>query len=187
MGKQAYSGFTLIEMIVVLTVLVILAGAVVPMLHRAARQGDLDDVTARVTASARFARETALARAVAVDLTVETAPAAIMLAMEPEGDMQSPLGSSSPMGATMRPNAADQTTLPLPQRYALVLLPDGVTAQLEADPSAANSQTYAAGEALRFPPDGHTQGGVIVLHDARGRERRILVAPGTGQVVGAEQ
>jgi type II secretion system protein H len=187
MARQARSGFTLVEMMVVLVTLVILAAAVVPMLHRAARQGDLDTATARVAASARFARETAVARAVTVDLTLETAPAAVTLAVEADDTAQTPIGSSSPTAAMTRGGTAADSTQPLPPRYAHVLLPEGVTAQLEADPEASTSQPLTSGEGLRFPPDGRTDGGVIGLHDARGRERRIRVVPGTGQVVGSEQ
>src|SRR5579862_2625961 len=56
--KGSRNGFTLIEMIVVLFALVILAAAVIPSMRGAGRENDLDNVTARVIASARYARET---------------------------------------------------------------------------------------------------------------------------------
>src|SRR5262249_46483761 len=80
-GSTAPSnGFTMVEMFVVLLALAILAAAVVPALRGAGRQGDLDDAAARVAASARFARETALSHGTMVTLTVETSPEMIRLA-----------------------------------------------------------------------------------------------------------
>jgi len=188
MIARSPSGFTLIEMTVVLMILVIVAAAVVPALHGAARQGDLDGVTARVAASARYARETATGRAVTVDLAVQSDPAAVLLEVEPEDAVPTAFGSSTPTSTMTRPgaNGSDAAQQPLAQRYARVLLPQGVTAQLESAAEGTSGQTLAAGEPLRFPPDGRPDGGAIVLRDARGHERRILVIPGTGQVVGTE-
>jgi len=80
----------------------------------------------------------------------------------------------------------------LPASFASVLMPPRVTAHLEAapvDPDSNTSPLVSApgagnqGEtSLRFPPDGRTAGGVVVLSDDRGRERRVLVTPETGVV-----
>src|SRR2546422_344049 len=75
---------------------------------------------------------------------------------------------------------------------ALVIVPAGVTARLEPPPedlsnpsptAQSASRTSPAGEdTLRFLPDAPSPGGVIVLTDARGRERRVVVAPRTAVV-----
>src|SRR2546428_9358751 len=67
--------FTLIELLVVLVALVIVASAVVPALRNAGHQQDLAEVADRVAASARFARDEAVARQAAIVLTVAPAPA----------------------------------------------------------------------------------------------------------------
>jgi prepilin-type N-terminal cleavage/methylation domain-containing protein len=180
---QSRRAFTLVEMMIVLVTLVIVAAAVVPMLHGAARQGDLDSATARIAASARYARETAITQAVTIDLIIATAPPAIELTQESLDTTQGPMTSSSPMSNAMRPNTQTDVLAPLPARYAHVPLPDGITAQIEPDPEAMlTNQPQTQGDMLRFPPDGHLEGGMIVLHDVRGRERRIVVTAGTGKV-----
>src|SRR5437016_2510432 len=91
-------GFTLIELIVVLFALVILAAAVIPSLRGAGRENDLDDVTARVIASARYARETAAARGVSVDLTLDATAGMIRLVQEQETTSGSPFSSGPSAG-----------------------------------------------------------------------------------------
>ena len=75
---------------------------------------------------------------------------------------------------------------PLPVAYALVHLPSQVHARLEAAPETSNAPASAASggelQALRFPPDGRTTGGIVVLTDGRGRVLRVAVTPETGLV-----
>ena len=67
-------------------------------------------------------------------------------------------------------------------------LPPGVTARLEPAPEGEvgtapfDLRAPAGEDALRFPADGRPDGGVVVLTDDRGRERRVVVAPDTGVV-----
>jgi hypothetical protein len=170
---------------VVLVALVVLAALVVPALMGRARQGDLDGAAARVAASARFARDTAVSRGVTVVLAIETEPGMIRLAVEEEDTTTAATGAFAPVaGASMRSGAATISPSMLPDRFARIVLPARVTAHLEPAIDEYSPQaSLATGDGLRFPPDGRTEGGVVVLSDMRGRERRILVAPGTGQVV----
>jgi type II secretion system protein H len=171
------SGFTLIELLVVLVALVVLAAAVVPALRGAGHQENLDAATARVAASARFARETAASRGVTVTLTAETEPSMIRLAID---ENEATPAAGLPVG---RAGQGDAPSPLLPARFAQVFLPAGVTAQLEEAPDDSSNRSAGTIDGLRFPPDGPGPGGVIVLSDARGRERRILVTPGTSQVI----
>src|SRR5437763_1394011 len=82
--------FTLIELLIVLVALVVLASAVVPALHNAGHEEDLAQVMDRVAASARFARDEAVARQVPIVLAVASAPAAVQLAVDGSGVMGSP-------------------------------------------------------------------------------------------------
>ena len=175
-------GFTLIELMVVLIALVIVAAAVVPALRGAGHQGDLDSAASRVAAAARVGRDTAVEQQVPIDLTLENEPAP-RLRLVPAAD-----------GATVPQPVGSTTAAPplLPAVFASVPMPPRVTAHLEAvpvDPGSNSSPLVSAprtgnpGEtSLRFPPDGRTAGGVVVLSDDRGHERRVLVTPETGVV-----
>jgi len=197
-ARRPQGGFTLIELIVVLIGLAVVAAAVVPSLAAAGRQGELDRVAARVAASARFARETAIEHQAALVMTVETAPDVVRLAWDADAPQLASLaapGSRLPAGDTERgswsvePGTAPKAQeVPLPRAFAIVPLPARVAARveraLEESVLAAPAQARAASAdpVLRFPADGRTGGGVILLTDDRGRERRVVLAPQTGVV-----
>jgi prepilin-type N-terminal cleavage/methylation domain-containing protein len=174
---QNPKGFTLIELLVVLVALVVLASAVVPALRAAGHQEDLAEVADRVAASARFARDEAVARQAPIVLSVVPAPAAVQLAVDASGVMGAPgaMGGPSPL-------------LPLPSAFALVHLPPRFQARLEAVPETFNGSATATPtsggtlQTLRFPSDGQTTGGMVLLTDDRGRTVRIVVTPDTGVV-----
>jgi prepilin-type N-terminal cleavage/methylation domain-containing protein len=193
------SGFTLIEMIVVLVGLAVVASAVVPQILAAGRQGDLDRIAVRVAASARFARETAIEHQSALLMTVEAAPDAVRLQWESEEmapDAPDRARVTSERRDGQRGAASQEPTagVSLPRLFAIVPLPSRVTAHLEPAPEegvlsapAVVRAPLAGGSgpsapALRFPADGRTEGGVVVLADDRGRERRIVVTPESGVV-----
>src|SRR5947209_8629180 len=148
-------GFTLIELLVVLVALVIVASAVVPALRNAGHQQDLAEVADRVAASARFARDEAVARQAAIGLTVALAPAAVQLAVDASG--AAVVSGSMAMGAS-RGIRSSSPLLPLPSAFALVRLPPRFQARLEALPETFNGSattTPTSGgtlETLRFPP-----------------------------------
>jgi prepilin-type N-terminal cleavage/methylation domain-containing protein len=183
--ERLNAAFTLIELLVVLIALVVMAAAVVPALHGAGHQQDLAGVATRVAASARFARNEAIERQAAIVLTVEPSPAVIRLAVDDSGALggQAPVTMGTPGSMGMQASA-----LPLPSTYALVRLPSRVQARLEVVPETLNgsvSSMPASGsnlEMLRFPPDGRTTGGMVVLTDNRGRTVRLTVAPDMGVV-----
>src|SRR5438128_1785880 len=105
--KGSHRGFTLIEILVVLFALVILAAAVVPSLRGASSQGNLDDATARVMASARFARETAATRGVSVDLTADATAGMVQLVLEQDATTSgSPFASGGGAGPSGGRNAS---------------------------------------------------------------------------------
>ena len=182
--RHTNKSFTLIELLVVLIALVVVA-AVVPALHGAAHQQDLSGVASRVVASARYARNEAIARQETIVLTVEQSPPAVRLAVDSSGTMgnAAPVTMGTPGGM-----GAQSSNLPLPASFALIRLPTRVQAHLEAVPETLNgsvSSTPASGgtpEMLRFPPDGRAIGGMVVLTDARGRTVRVAVTPDTGVV-----
>jgi prepilin-type N-terminal cleavage/methylation domain-containing protein len=182
--KNGTSGFTLVELLVVLVALVVLAAMVVPTLYQGGRQGDLDGTTARVVASARFARETAVSRGATVAMIVESEPDAVQLVIEDEEVASTSPASPTSAVPTRSAGQPGGSTGLLPGRIARVPLPGGVTAHLEpaVDRFSDSRISTSLGDALLFPPDGRTEGGVIVLTDRRGRERRVSVAPGTGSV-----
>jgi len=169
----------------VLVALVIVASAVVPALRNAGHQQDLAEVADRVAASARFAREEAVARQAAIVLTVAPAPAAVRLAVDASG--AAAVSGSMAMGAS-RGIRSSLPLLPLPSAFALVRLPPRFQARLEALPETFNGSattTPTSGgtlETLRFPPDGRTTGGMLLLTDDRGRTVRVVVTPDTGVV-----
>jgi prepilin-type N-terminal cleavage/methylation domain-containing protein len=167
-------GFTLIELSVVLLALVIVAAAVVPALHGAGRQEDLAGVAARVAASARFARDEAVERQMPITLIVQPELPAVRLAVDGTAGPQT-MGGQSPL-------------LSLPSAFAFVRLPQRIHARLEAVPETLNGSVpvmpASGGElpSLRFPPDGRTAGGAVLLTDDRGRTLRVAVTPDTGRV-----
>jgi prepilin-type N-terminal cleavage/methylation domain-containing protein len=179
------TGFTLIELLIVLVALVVLASAVVPALHNAGHQEDLAQVMDRVAASARFARDEAVARQIPIVLTVVPAPAAVQLAVDASGVMGARGSTPSGGAGAMRTSSP---LLPLPSAFALVPLPPRFQARLEALPETFNGSvtgTPAGGadlQTLRFPPDGRTMGGMVLLTDDRGRTVRVVVTPDTGVV-----
>jgi len=170
---------------VVLIGLIIVAAAVVPALRGAGHQQDLSEVASRVAASARYARNEAVERQATIVLTVELSPAEVRLAVDETGAFgnQAPVGMETParMGTSSSSAVLNST-------YALVRLPARVQARLEAVPEPLNGSSTAMPasggnlEMLRFPPDGRTTGGAVVLTDARGRAVRVIVAPDTGVV-----
>src|SRR5207253_3102884 len=95
---------------IVLMALVIVAAAVVPSLRGAGRQGDLDDVAARIAASARFARETAAVRGATADLAVDTSSGSILLTLEQDASGTGPQAMPAP--GTRSTGAAGTTVLP---------------------------------------------------------------------------
>ena len=109
-------------------------------------------------------------------LTVEPSPAVVRLAVESSGALggQTPVSMGTP--GSMGTQSAN---LPLPATYALIRLPSRVQAHLEAVPETLNGSTSAMPvsggnlETLRFPPDGRTTGGMVVLTDQRGRTVRV--------------
>jgi hypothetical protein len=170
--------------VVVLMGLALVAAAVVPAVSAVGRQGDLDRTAARVAASARFARETAIELQATVTMTVETAPDAVRLSWQEEESLPTP-GSQLP-AASRESRAASRDGGHLPGRFAFVPLPSQLSAHLEpAAESAGPAAPRGArdnGGVLRFPANGRPEGGLITLMDDRGRERRILVMPETGVV-----
>jgi prepilin-type N-terminal cleavage/methylation domain-containing protein len=184
-SSRSKAAFTLIELLVVLVALVVLASTVVPALRNAGHQQDLAEVADRVAASARFARDEAVARQAPIVLTVGPAPAAVQLAVDASSMMSAP--GSMAMGATggMR---SSSPLRPLSSTFARVPLPPRFQARLEALPETFNGSVTAppAGGAdlqtLRFPPDGRTMGGMVLLTDDRGRTVRVVVTPDTGVV-----
>jgi hypothetical protein len=178
---------------VVLIGLVIVAAAVVPALRGAGHQADVTEVAARVAASARFARDEAMQRQAAIVLSVQSQPAELRLAVDTstvEGN-GGPQGINSPMPGEMA--RAGQTgpqspLLPLPAAFAAVPLGTHIQARLEGVAETFNgSPTGTAstgGEVsmIRFPADGRTTGGVVVLTDDRGRTLHVVVTPDTGVV-----
>jgi Tfp pilus assembly protein FimT len=180
--ERLNAGFTLIELMVVLIGLVIVAAAVVPALRGAGHQQDLTSTAARVEASARFARDEAIRRQATILLTVATEPAAVRLAVE-----NTP--ASNGMGPVGMPSASGQpANMMLSSSFALVRLPTKIQARLEPVPETMNGSMTAAPatngdmESLRFPPDGRSMGGAVVLTDSRGRSLRVTVTPETGVV-----
>jgi prepilin-type N-terminal cleavage/methylation domain-containing protein len=180
--ERLNAGFTLIELMVVLIGLVIVAAAVVPALRGAGHQQDLTGTAARVEASARFARDEAVRRQATILLTVEQQPAAVRLAVD---NTPAPNGMG-PVG--MMPASGQPANVALSSSFALVRLPTRIQARLEPVPETMNgamtATTAANGEvdSLRFPPDGRSAGGAVVLTDSRGRTLRVVVTPDTGVV-----
>jgi prepilin-type N-terminal cleavage/methylation domain-containing protein len=182
------AGFTLIELLIVLVALVVLASAVVPALRNAGHQEDLAEVADRVAASARFARDEAVARQSAIVLTVDPQPAAVRLTVDTQGAGVTSGSGTGGAGGGMASTAPLTSTLALPSAFALVRMQPRFQARLEAVPETFNGSataTRASGAALqtlRFPPEGRTMGGMVVLTDDRGRSVRIVVTPNTGVV-----
>jgi hypothetical protein len=176
---------------VVLLALVIVAAAVVPALHGAGRQEDLAGVAARVAASARFACDEAVERQTAITLTVQPEPAVVRLAVDDTAGASLDASSGVPVSRSMAgpgTAGAQSPLLSLPSAFALIRLPLRIHARLEAVPETLNGSapvTPASGgelPSLRFPPDGRTAGGAVVLTDDRGRTLRVAVTPDTGMV-----
>jgi type II secretion system GspH-like protein len=166
----------------VLVALVVIAAAAVPALRQAGHREELSEVAARVAASARFARDEAVARQAAIVLTVDGA-SGVRLAVDTQG-MLGTVGAGGGM-ATQAPVAS---VVALPSAFALIHLPPQCQARLEAVPEPLNGSPTATPTSggsvgtLRFPPDGRTLGGMVVLTDERGRTLRIVVTPDTGVV-----
>jgi type II secretory pathway pseudopilin PulG len=175
----------------VLIALAIMTAAVVPALHGAAHQQDLSEVATRVAASARFARDEAANRQETIVLSVETSPPAVLLAVDTSGMTgETPPGMMNAPGSMAAPGGmgTSSANVPLPATYALIRLPAQVRARLESVPEPLNQSVASTGtsngplETLRFPPDGRTTGGMVVLTDARGHTMTVTVAPDTGTV-----
>jgi len=180
-SSKSKAAFTLIELLVVLVALVVLASAVVPALRNAGHQQDLAEVADRVAASARFARDEAVARQASIVLTVAPAPAAVQLAVDASGMMGAPgsMAMGAPGGAPLRPLSSAFAHVPLPLRFQarLEALPETFNGSVTATPASGGAL-----DTLRFPPDGRTLGGMILLTDDRGHTLRVVVTPDTGVV-----
>jgi type II secretory pathway pseudopilin PulG len=188
--ERLIPGFTLVELIVVLICLIVMAVAVVPALRGAGHQEDLNSAAMRVAAAARLGRDTAVEQQVPIDLMLESQPPAVRLV--PAEETTGPTTQSAPAVPSAMGRGTTTGSPILPSRIANVLLPARVTAHMEAAPedpassvssTSSNSRAGAQNETgLRFPPDGRTVGGMVVLSDDHGHVQRVLITPQTGIV-----
>lgn len=150
------AGFTLIELIFVMVILAILVGVSLPRFSRSYAHWQLERTAFDIAQQLRYAQAAAIANRKPVQCDVVEGVVACEHAVDP--------------AAEPKPEAPQ-----LPPRFAKGKAPPEGIAVAAQHPDGV--------EALRFYPDGHSDGGTIVVEtEADAPGYRIQVDPGTGDV-----
>ncbi len=160
------SGFTLIELMVVVVVMAILAGAVAPSIVSATRRTGLDATARRLADLLDFASAAAVARRQPVTVNLD-AERHVCWAVTWAPTLPWLAESETPEERTL-------VQLELPERISVTLVRDSGQEQ--------PPQLGSAWETIRFAPDGTAEDVAAELRDDRENVRTIQVVFATGEV-----
>lgn len=145
-------GFTLLELLVVLTLMALMAGMVAPRLVGTLDRMNVRSAAGRIVATLRYARSQAASEQrffrVDIDLSGRT------LTVAP----------ASPLPEAL----ASRGTLSLPEGVRFL--------EAQSVSGASSSDTFT----IRFSPLGRTTGGQLLIGDEAGRRLRVVLDPLTG-------
>ncbi len=155
-------GLTLIELVVVLTVLACAAGLIVPRIGGSLSRQELQESGQRLAWTARTIRESAVARGQKLVLMIDLDEGAYAAARRATGGSLEPLRTS-----WIKPTRWPETV-----KVTEMKLPDGTTAT-------------SGQQQIGFEPDGTSSGGSIRLISGD-REYVVLIRPGSGSAVAGD-
>jgi len=195
------SGFTLIELVVVLFFIVVGAAMALPRFSAFQRSGQAHDAARRVAALVRGARELAIERQRPIAIQMGSSPRAIGMAYDdtllppitadangsnaPMGSTNSPIGSANPNmpggmnGAGQAPTGGDPGDLALPSP---LFLPEPLMAAIQVDGTSESASAPGATGGLTIMPDGRAPDADIVIQYAPDRALRVTVRHQATQV-----
>lgn len=172
---RSRSGFTLLELVVVLFILTLATALVAPAFSRSFGQAQLKAATRDLAALCRFARTQAIAHQGVVEVVLDRqtnqywlrGPAWMIDRLGGIGRVATVEDNGQPWQAQMR----QVRVRPLPAGVSLnsVVLDTGPLREDERG-------------AIAFFPQGSSTGGEVVLSDEKGRGYRIVVDPSVGLV-----
>ena len=174
------SGFTLIEILLVVAILATMTGIMIPRLNMAYKNLELQAATARLEETVRYAAQRSVRKRQRITLSIG-----------PDSNSYW-LRGPEPMG---RPAFEEN---PVPQRVKETQLPKGMLAELNpADANAQAQPEQGSGETIRpvqlvqaersqtlitFFPDGRRDTSILKITDARGRSKWISVGRTLGSI-----
>lgn len=162
--------FTLVELMVVLVVMAIIAGAVAPAIVSAARRMGLKRATTQVMDLLDFACAAAIARRQPVTVNFNL-------------DRNTCWASVWPMSLPWLEEAESVETLTL----AALQLPEGISVSFYRESETGGMASQESWERIRFEPDGTAQDVLIELTDQSERVRTIEVIAATGELLLTEE
>lgn len=155
--EKCSKAFTLIEMIVVLTIMACAAGLIVPRIGSSLSRQELWESGQRLALMARSTREVAIARQQLMVIQIDIDRGGFMVCRRDKGGQLEPVRTS-----WLRPQQ-----LPEAVKIAEIRLPDGTTAM-------------GGTHQVSFDPDGTSSGAFLRLVSGD-RERLVMIRPGSGQ------
>ncbi|NCO36248.1 MAG: hypothetical protein AUJ92_07925 [Armatimonadetes bacterium CG2_30_59_28] len=156
-------GFTLIELVAIMFIMVVLATSVMPSFVRAGRDAQLRASTRRVLAALSFARSLAVAEKTPTRVEIDTANGVYSVAIQ------------RPSESGERQFVPEMSSLGRPHA-----LPDTVDIRLVSSTAAPTSEPSGM-DAVSFYEDGRADECVILLRDHFGGERTLVVDPLIGR------
>jgi prepilin-type N-terminal cleavage/methylation domain-containing protein len=167
--KGPRRGFTLVELIVVIVVLLLLAGVAVPSFFRFQHAARFQGVVQRAVGLMGVARGLAISTEHDVVLLWDEETRSLRVQVEP-ADADRDLEPNAPAPPASERSPRDLRVLPMPPE---------VDARVEVD-------TRNPDPALRFYPDGRAEPGVLRLEREGAAPVLLTVNPRTGRVRAAE-
>jgi len=155
---------TLIELMVVVIVMAVMAGAIVPNLAAAARRGGVDKAAGRIVDVLDFAARAAVARRRTVVVNLDGERGRCWATLQ-----------------TVRLPWLEDEDAPETRTLTAVRLPEDLSLAVYRESTETAFGADEAWERVTFRPDGTTEDVTVELVDGRGRARSIEVSGITGR------
>ncbi|MEW6236744.1 MAG: prepilin-type N-terminal cleavage/methylation domain-containing protein [Candidatus Omnitrophota bacterium] len=157
------AGFTLLELIMVVTIMAVLAGAIVPNLNSYFSGNTIKNATSTLGYIIRFARSAAVERSVRTKISFNPENGDVIFSVEEDPSLQPGVYVPEPVPVAY------------PKEYKKEVKVAGIVKNSLFGSQAENE--------LTFNPDGSTSDAFIYLADRDGRKNTIAIVGLTGQVM----